>query len=61
MADIVPLGCYSNLLRISALIFPLDFNEFLSVRYMFQLRCKVAHFSRKTCGMRYLIIVHPNE
>ena len=33
-------------------IIPLDFNEFLSVRYMFQLRCKVTHFSRKTCRMR---------
>ena len=35
-------------------IIPLDFNEFLSVRYMFQLRYKVTHFSRKTCRMCYL-------
>ena len=28
-------------------IIPLDFNEFLSVRYMFQLRCKVTHFHEK--------------
>ena len=44
----------------SECIIPLDFNEFLSVRYMFQLRCKVTHFSRKTCRMCYFFIVHPN-
>ena len=31
----------------SECIIPLDFNEFLSVRYMFQLRCKVTHFYGK--------------
>ena len=35
-------------------ITPLDINEFLFVRYIFQLCCKVTHFSRKTCRMRYL-------
>jgi len=44
----------------SECIIPLDFNEFLSVRYVFQLRCKVTHFSRKTCRMCYFFIVHPN-
>ena len=40
----------------SECIIPLDFNEILSVRYMFQLRCKVTHFSRKTCRMSYFYI-----
>ena len=39
----------------SECIIPLDFNEFLSVRYVFQLRCKITHLSRKTCRMRYFL------
>ena len=35
-------------------IIPLDINEFLFVRYMFQFSSIVTHFSRKTCRMRYL-------
>ena len=35
-------------------IIPLDINEFLFVRYIFQFCRKVTHFSRKTCRMRYL-------
>ena len=42
-------------------IIPLDINEFLFARYMFQLRCKVTHFSRKTCRMYFFFTVHPNE
>ena len=45
----------------SECIIPLDFNEFLFVRYMFQLRCKITHFSRKTCRMRYFLYFIPTN
>ena len=35
-------------------IIPLDINEFIFVRYIFQFCRKVTHFSRKTCRMCYL-------
>lgn len=41
-------------------IIPLDINEFLFVRYIFKFCCKVTHFSRKTCRIRFFFIVHPN-
>ena len=42
-------------------IIPLDINEFLFVRYMFQLRCKVTHFSRKTCRMGSFLFTSHNS
>ena len=39
-------------------IIPLDINEFLFVRYIFQLCCKVTHFSGKTCRMCFVFCSH---
>ena len=42
-------------------ITPLDINEFLFVRYMFQFCCKVTHFLRKTCRMGSFLFTSHNS